>query len=260
VTSSYQYEPFGASRQISGSDVNPYQFTGRENDGNGLYFYRARYYNPTTGRFISEDPSRLSAGDPNLYTFNANDPINLVDPFGLDWLYRSANFFAGAGDSLTFGGTGLVRRMMNDGYDPADHCSGWYAAGEYTETAAEIGLSLGSSALKQAAKNASREAVRKEAAKMTRNIAREGNQLHHVNPLFGHPGGSGTLFPTGGLPASIHSGDWNLKLMSKEEHAVAHLVTRMQEDIVGKTIMNPNLTAGRMIRNAFSGRGCDDCH
>ena len=38
------------------SNANPYQFTGRENDGTGLYFYRARYYSPTFQRFIAQDP------------------------------------------------------------------------------------------------------------------------------------------------------------------------------------------------------------
>jgi uncharacterized protein YjbI with pentapeptide repeats len=37
-----------------------------------------------------------------------------------------SNFIAGAGDSLTFGGTAIVRRLMNDGIDPANECSGWY--------------------------------------------------------------------------------------------------------------------------------------
>ena len=41
--------------------VNSYQYTGRENDGTGLYFYRARYYAPALGRFISEDPIGLEA-------------------------------------------------------------------------------------------------------------------------------------------------------------------------------------------------------
>ncbi|MCI0417646.1 MAG: RHS repeat-associated core domain-containing protein, partial [Acidobacteria bacterium] len=39
-----------------GSSGNSAQFTGRENDGTGLYYYRARYYHPTLQRFISEDP------------------------------------------------------------------------------------------------------------------------------------------------------------------------------------------------------------
>ena len=46
-------------------------------------YYRARYYDPVTGRFISEDPIGFGAGDTHLYLYVYGDPVNLVDPFGL---------------------------------------------------------------------------------------------------------------------------------------------------------------------------------
>jgi RHS repeat-associated protein len=55
IATSYTYEPFG-NVTVNGSNGNPYQFTGRENDGTGLYFYRVRYYSPTYQRFIAQDP------------------------------------------------------------------------------------------------------------------------------------------------------------------------------------------------------------
>ena len=62
----------------------PYGFTGREFDeATGLYFYRARYYDPSLMRFISPDPSGLAAGDTNLYRYVRNLPTTLVDPTGL---------------------------------------------------------------------------------------------------------------------------------------------------------------------------------
>jgi RHS repeat-associated protein len=79
---SYTYEPFG-NTSVSGSSSNPYQFTGRENDGTGLYFLRARYYSPTHERFISEDQLRFSAGV-NFYSYASNDPVDFLDPLGLD--------------------------------------------------------------------------------------------------------------------------------------------------------------------------------
>ncbi|MEQ1680886.1 MAG: RHS repeat-associated core domain-containing protein [Nitrospira sp.] len=81
VTTHYTYSPFG-STTVNGISTNPFQFTGRENDGNGLYFYRARYYNPSHGRFLAEDPLEFNAGDPNLYAYVFNNPTNFVDPTG----------------------------------------------------------------------------------------------------------------------------------------------------------------------------------
>jgi len=95
----YSYEPFG-SVNISGEiSDNPFQYTGRENDGTGLYYYRARYYDSKLQRFISEDPIRLEYldinfnvydksiekpyGGANLYLYVEDNPINLSDPLGL---------------------------------------------------------------------------------------------------------------------------------------------------------------------------------
>jgi RHS repeat-associated protein len=61
---------------------NPFQYTGRENDGTGLYYYRARYYSPELQRWISEDPIGFEGGDVNLYAYVKNDPADLVDPTG----------------------------------------------------------------------------------------------------------------------------------------------------------------------------------
>jgi RHS repeat-associated protein len=79
---SYTYDPFGGTT-VTGSSSNSNQYTGRENDGTGLYYYRARYYNPKMGRFISEDPIGFW-GSANFYAYTANSPGNWVDPFGTD--------------------------------------------------------------------------------------------------------------------------------------------------------------------------------
>lgn len=49
---------------------------------NGLYYYRARYYDPAVGRFISEDPIGFADGE-NFYLYAGNDPVGITDPFGL---------------------------------------------------------------------------------------------------------------------------------------------------------------------------------
>ncbi|MCP3870335.1 MAG: hypothetical protein GY703_20035 [Gammaproteobacteria bacterium] len=77
----YTYSPYG-STMIHGGSANAFQFTGRENDGAGLYYYRARYFHPQLKRFISEDPLGYGAGDMNLYAYVGANPINFADPFG----------------------------------------------------------------------------------------------------------------------------------------------------------------------------------
>jgi RHS repeat-associated protein len=108
VQTTYTYEPFGkttVSGPDSGSNANPFAFTGRENDGTGLLYYRARYYTPTFGRFISEDPLNLASTQVprssarygrmlpilqqperlNAYNYVGNRPSTQRDPLGLFW-------------------------------------------------------------------------------------------------------------------------------------------------------------------------------
>ena len=67
---------------VTGTDNgNPYRYTGREDDGTGLYFYRERYYSPVLQRFLSEDPIGF-AGGINLYAYVNNQPTLLTDPTG----------------------------------------------------------------------------------------------------------------------------------------------------------------------------------
>jgi RHS repeat-associated protein len=80
---SYIYDSFGNIVQQTGDVVNPYAYTSREIDTeSGLYYYRARYYDPQVGRFISEDPIGFDSEDPNFYSYVRNNPANFTDPFG----------------------------------------------------------------------------------------------------------------------------------------------------------------------------------
>ncbi len=73
------YDAYGNS---VGSSKTRYGFTGRERDSlTGLTYYRARFYDPQLGRFISEDPIRFTGGT-NWYDYVANSPLNWIDPFG----------------------------------------------------------------------------------------------------------------------------------------------------------------------------------
>jgi RHS repeat-associated protein len=82
TTASYSYEPYGNTTK-AGADDSAFQFTGRENDeASDLYYYRARYYSPQLGRFISQDPIGFNGGL-NWYAYADGNPISEVDPTGL---------------------------------------------------------------------------------------------------------------------------------------------------------------------------------
>lgn len=91
VQTQYTYDPFGSTSITGTSSTNPSQYTGRENDGTGLYYYRARYYSPSMQRFISEDPMGLLAGI-NIYAYANNNPVSFADPSGMSPL---GDFFGG---------------------------------------------------------------------------------------------------------------------------------------------------------------------
>ena len=76
------YLPYGESTSISGT----FRYTGQRIDPetNGLYYYRARMYMPAWGRFLQPDPIGYN-GSANLHAYVGNDPLNLIDPFGLTW-------------------------------------------------------------------------------------------------------------------------------------------------------------------------------
>jgi RHS repeat-associated protein len=78
----YRYDAFGKPIAQTGSLPNAYTYTGRELDGSGLYYYRARYYLPSAGRFLTPDPIGL-AGGINAYAYVNSNPVNYTDPFGL---------------------------------------------------------------------------------------------------------------------------------------------------------------------------------
>src|SRR5204862_3298147 len=111
VIEKYRYDAFGAPTIYNGSNTqlsasaynNRFLFTGREYASTfGIYEYRARAYNPTLGRFMSEDPKGFvhragsgkapddwsfgkhpDEGELNLFRYCGNDPVDFTDPMGL---------------------------------------------------------------------------------------------------------------------------------------------------------------------------------
>ncbi len=107
----YQTDPFGVPTQAQGSSTQPFQFTGQQRDGNGLIYLRARYYDPSSGRFMSRDVSAGATQSPqslNRYVYVTNNPVLWPDPSGLcddpSALAWSCKEWAGGGE----GGEGFV--------------------------------------------------------------------------------------------------------------------------------------------------------
>ena len=80
-----KYDSFGrVLYESQSSNGDRFKYTARELDSNGLYYYRARYYDAAIGRFLSEDPKRLAAGDANMFRYVGNAPTLRIDPMGTD--------------------------------------------------------------------------------------------------------------------------------------------------------------------------------
>ncbi|MDA3895089.1 MAG: PASTA domain-containing protein [Desulfobacteraceae bacterium] len=86
VTDTYTYEAFGSLINSTGTTENSYLFTGEQYDPNaGFYYLRARYYNPTIGRFVTVDPYAGKTSDPvtlHKYMYANMNPVMFVDPSG----------------------------------------------------------------------------------------------------------------------------------------------------------------------------------
>jgi len=137
----YTYEPFGNASVSGSTNTNSYQFTGRESDGTGLYFYRARYYTPSIGRFLSEDPLRSDARA-SQYIYARNQPTNLVDPSGLlaelrcERIPSSRGGLKGSVPILAFGALHCYLRVACNGKDETLELYGPIPGGKYGVPAA----------------------------------------------------------------------------------------------------------------------------
>jgi RHS repeat-associated protein len=115
ISNSYTYDAFGNLIASAGSLVNPFQYTGRDLDPEtGLRYYRARYFDPTNGRFLSEDPIGFDGGI-NFYKYAANRPTNLSDPSGLCPPKKSCGVKSGPHFSLSEGGPPLAKNATVPG-------------------------------------------------------------------------------------------------------------------------------------------------
>jgi RHS repeat-associated protein len=97
-TDEYEYDAYGNSFTKTGTTPNNYLYRGEQYDSDlGLYYLRARYYNPSTGRFLSRDPEDGKAIDPKTlhkYLYADGDPVNGIDPRGREDLITYADLNA----------------------------------------------------------------------------------------------------------------------------------------------------------------------
>ena len=117
VTKTYKYDAFGVEKNIVDSDENAFRYCGEYYDKETATVYlRARYYNPTTGRFISRDSYAGDNSDPlslNLYTYCHNNPTINVDPSG--HFILSAILIGAAIGAAVSGGVSLYKEAKSAG-------------------------------------------------------------------------------------------------------------------------------------------------
>ncbi len=129
----YSYSPYGQTQSTGNTEGDSVQYTGRENDHNGLYYYRARYYDPVLKRFLSEDPIGLAGGSLSFYAYVNGNPVSLTDALGLSPdVYRDGNSYWGTPPGP--GGGPCLKAKWLGGYivgwepcdtdPPAPSCSG----------------------------------------------------------------------------------------------------------------------------------------
>jgi RHS repeat-associated protein len=89
----YDYDAFGNKVNSTGTTPNNYLYRGEQYDPDlGLYYLRARYYNPATGRFMSRDPEEGKAKVPaslHKYLYANGDPVNMTDPKGRESMFET---------------------------------------------------------------------------------------------------------------------------------------------------------------------------
>ena len=105
LTDSYNYDAFGANTEHQGSSNNKYQYAGEQKDSTGNYYLRARYYNPSIGRFTQMDSYMGQSNNPitlHKYLYANANPVMYTDPSG---------YFVGGfgGFAMSFAGTSAVR-------------------------------------------------------------------------------------------------------------------------------------------------------
>jgi RHS repeat-associated protein len=265
-----RYDSFGNITSQTNANVDfRFGYTGREFDGEtGLYYYRARYYDASIGRFISEDPMGFGAGDSNLYRYVGNSATNYTDPTG----NFAFGWYAGVAASTLIPMT-IAGALFSDpaqtpktpcDIDPTDN-SGKRAA---IEIVTSLGLGIASSLLRGVASSILKNLL--SSSEVERSLGSTAGHLYAGEILEGGTGrayaghgfyqaGSGsTVVPEGTaitLPRDgiritertgqyIERGDWEgLAELARRDPRIANDIEGMATYLPGAKIDNYTLTA-----------------
>lgn len=202
----YGYSPYGQVSSDADDKGNPHQYTGRENDRTGLYYYRARYYMPSCGRFISEDPIGTKGGL-NVYGYVNGDPVSMIDPSGeLGIIGAVAGF-----------GIDVALQLASNGGNWS--CISWTQAG----IAGALGA-VGGGAIAGAFRHSVSGKKWADAAQNWSSVSRRYRRAHDVpgdhevhHWLIERNSKIGKM-----VPDSIKNHPWNLNPVSRPQHAALH--------------------------------------
>jgi RHS repeat-associated protein len=138
------FDPFGNTFTSLGNGESGFGYTGEQTDGSGLVYLRARYYDPGTGRFITQDPFPGVLSLPatlNGYTYAVNNPISYTDPSGEIIPILLAAVGATVAGGVISGGLNLLSQCT--GYSSIEECTkcaDWAAVGAAAGAGALAGL------------------------------------------------------------------------------------------------------------------------
>ncbi len=179
VVDRYAYDAWGNLIAREGSTHQPFTWNGAYGyewiPEVGLYHVGARAYDPRTARWLQRDPIDAASGDPNLYWYAGNDPINFVDPTGTDWNYH---------DLLDAAGFIPVIGDLAD----AANAIGYALEGDYVNAAISAASALGGDVLKagRLAKKVVQEVVEEGAEQVAKREAK--NALQEQGKKAGRSG------------------------------------------------------------------------
>ncbi|NJL29736.1 MAG: RHS repeat-associated core domain-containing protein [Thermoanaerobaculia bacterium] len=155
------YDELGRVLLDTNPGFQPFGFAGGLYDPQTkLVRFGLRDYDPEVGRWTAKDPILVAGGVENPYAYVLNDPINLIDPTGLDWITTAATISAGIGDALLFGFGDELRGLTDDLFGLTasglvDICSNAYRTTALATSAASLAFGIGRFAYAGAAKGIS---------------------------------------------------------------------------------------------------------